>query len=69
MKTWINHLEINPIDRMLNAHDQFLKSRVERDLLDIKSDIPESSKELTQLTKNQQDNGSWLYKNKKSIKK
>ena len=68
MSNWIKILSINPINRLLSSEDDILNYYIKRDLLDEGNSIRKYNKEIDQIIKKQQSDGSWVFRGN-SVKK
>ena len=68
MDNWTNILTANPIKLLLSSNDDILTHFVERDLLGKTNKMTIYNKEIDQIIKKQQPNGSWFLRSS-SVKK
>ena len=62
MDNWIKILAVNPVKQLLSSGDDTLTYYVERDILDNKNNKTIFNKETDQIIKNQQSDGSWIFR-------
>lgn len=62
MTNWLSILAHHPLEKLLTVEDDFLTFFVKRDLLGEVGLKPIDNKEINQIIKRQEPNGSWIFK-------